>query len=108
MTVDTYGLSTDRYLEIFEEHARITLRTMRAMIRVALEEQVDLNGWPHDVVWKMYESITYDANDAARVIQKKESPDEILARSYDYDLAPTRQDLLEEIRAVQELFKTKE
>jgi hypothetical protein len=104
MTVDTYGLAEDRYIEIFEEQARLAFRTMSAMIRVSVEEKVDLNGWPHDVIWRMYESITYDANDAARVVQKKESPDEILARSYDYDLGPSRQNLLDEIQAVKNLL----
>ena len=74
MSIDTYGLDEDRYIEIFEDKARFLFRTMHALIRVSLEQNVNLDGWPHDIIWRMYESVTYNTNDAARVIQKTEAP----------------------------------
>ena len=100
MSLDTYGLDEDRYLEIFEDKATFLFKTMRALIRVSLEENVDLNGWPHDVIWKMYETVAYDANDEARIIQKTEAPEKIVERSYDSLTLYSRQDLMDEIKSV--------
>jgi len=104
MSIDTYGLDEDRYLEIFEDKARFLFKTMRALVSVARENDVDLNGWPHDVIWRMYESVTYDANDDARVIQKTEDPEKIAERSYDGITVFTRQDLMDEIKSIKELL----
>jgi len=104
MSIDTYGLDEDRYLEIFEEKSELLFKTMRALIRVSLEHNVDLNGWPHDVIWKMYESVTYDANDEARVIQKTEDPEKIAERSYDPLRMFTLQEVMDEIKSVKELL----
>jgi hypothetical protein len=104
MSIDTYGLSEDRYLEIFEEKSTFLFKTMRALIRASLEEKVDLNGWPHDVIWKMYETVAYDANDEARIIQKTEAPEKIQERSYDPIAMFTREDLMDEIKSVKELL----
>ena len=100
MSIDTYGLDEDRYLEIFEEKSTFLFKTMRALIRASMDQNVDLNGWPHDVIWRMYESVTYDANDEARVIQKTEDPEKIAERSYDPITMFTRQDLMDEIKSV--------
>ena len=100
MSLDTYGLDEDRYLEIFEDKATFLFKTMRALIRVSLEENVDLNGWPHDVIWRMYETVAYEATNEARVIQKTEAPEKIVERSYDSLTLCSRQDLTDEIKSV--------
>ena len=104
MSIDTYGLDEDRYLEIFEEKAEFLFKTMRSLIQVSLENDIDLNEWPHDVIWRLYESVTYDANDEARVIQKTEDPEKIAERSYDGITVFTRQDLMDEIKSIKELL----
>jgi hypothetical protein len=104
MSVDTYGLDEDRYLEIFEDKATFLFKTMRALIRVSIEENVNLDGWPHDIIWKMYESVTYDTNDAARVIQKTEAPEKIEERSYDLIPMYTFRDLMSEMNLIKELL----
>lgn len=98
MTLDTYGLPEEQILELFQEHAQFHFRTMRAMIVASFEENVDINNWPHDVVWKMYESISYDVSDEARLIQKENNPDQIKVRSW--DSGPSRDELMEELKAV--------
>jgi hypothetical protein len=100
MTVDTYGLKEEKYLEIFKDKSRLMYRTMREMVRMAKEENVDLNNWPHDVIWRMYESISYDANEEARVIQKEKNP---LDKAFEYDFTPSRLDLMTELKAIKEL-----
>ena len=104
MSIDTYGLDEDRYLEIFEDKARFLFKTMRALVSVARENDVDLNGWPHDVIWKMYESVTYDANDEARILQKTENPEKIAERGYDPIAGFTRQDVMDELKSIKELL----
>jgi hypothetical protein len=104
MSIDTYGLDEDRYLQIFEDKTRFFFKTMRAFICVAQEHNADLNRWPHDVIWRMYESVTYDANDDARMIQKTEGPEKIAERSYDGITVFTRQDLMDEIKSIKELL----
>jgi hypothetical protein len=107
MSIDTYGLDEDRYLEIFEEKSTFLFETMRALIRASMAQNVDLNGWPHDVIWRMYESVTYDTNDAARVIQKTEAPEKIEERSYDLIPMYTSQDLMSEMNLIKELLTNK-
>ena len=104
MSIDTYGLGEDRYIEIFEDKATFLFKTMRALIRVSLEENVDLNGWPHDTIWKMYETVLYDANEEARIIQKTEDPEKSAERSYDPLMFYSRQDLMDEIKTIKELL----
>jgi hypothetical protein len=48
----------------------------------------------------MYESVTYDASDDARVIQKTEAPEKVQERSYDTVTMYSRQDLMDEIKSV--------
>ena len=108
MSIDTYGLDEERYLKIFEDKATFLFKTMRALIRVSLEQNVDLNGWPHEVVWRMYESVTYDVNDEARIIQKAENPEKIKERSYDPITVFTKEDLMNEIKSVKELLEKPE
>jgi hypothetical protein len=104
MSIDTYGLDEDRYLEIFEDKARFLFKTMRSLIKVSVEQNVDLDWWPHNVIWRIYESVTYDANDEARVIQKTKDPEKIAERSYDGITVFTRQDLMDEIKSIKELL----
>ena len=104
MAIDLYGIDEDRYIEIFREKAGLLYRTMREMIRVSLEEQVDLNHWPHETIWRMYESISYDANEEARQITKKECPSKLP----DYDLGPTRSELMDEIQNIKKMLDTPE
>jgi hypothetical protein len=104
MSIDTYGLDEERYLEIFKDKATFLFKTMRALIRVSLEQNVDLNGWPHEVVWRMYESVTDDVNEEARIIQKTENPEKIKERSYDPITVFTKEDLMNEIKSVKELL----
>jgi hypothetical protein len=104
MSTNTYGLDEDRYIKIFEKKATFLFKTMGALIRASWNENVDLNGWPHDVIWKMYESVAYDADDEARVIQKTEDPEKIAERSYDPITMVTREDLMDELKFIKELL----
>lgn len=70
MTLETYGLPEDQFIELFQERSQFYFRTMRAMIIASFEENVDINGWPHDVVWKMFKSISHDVSNEASLLQK--------------------------------------
>jgi hypothetical protein len=52
----------------------------------------------------MYESVTYDASDDARVIQKTEAPEKVEERSYDPITMYSRQDLMDEMKLIKELL----
>jgi hypothetical protein len=48
----------------------------------------------------VYESISYDANEEARQITKKEFPNKLP----DYDIGPTRSELMDEIQNIKKML----
>jgi hypothetical protein len=100
MSSNTYGLNDEEYLELFRKQSQFLFRTMREMMIGAAEEKVHLDGWPHDVIWKMYESIKYDATEEARVIQKKKDPETYKEFSYETLLLPSHEEINGEIKSV--------
>lgn len=108
MTLDTYGMPEEQFLELFQERAQFHLRAMRMLIVASLEEKVDITGWPHDVIWKMFEAIAYDASDEARVMQKKVDPETVKERSYDPVFYPSNNEILDELKRIKALIDPKD
>ncbi len=100
MSINTYGMNDEQYLELFRKQSQFFFCTMREMIIGGIEEKVDLNNWPHEVIWKMYESIQYDVTEEARMIQKKEDPEGYKENVYEPLLMPSHVELSEEIAVV--------
>jgi len=90
-------MNEEQYLQLFRKQSQFFFRTMREMIIGGIEEKVDLNNWPHEVIWKIYESIQYDVTEEARMIQKKQNPEEYKEYTYEPLLMPSHVELSEEI-----------
>ena len=86
MTLDTYGLSEEEYLAIFEQKAEFACKAIRLAGRVA--ERYNIKMEPK-LWWDMYQEIGYATDDACRVKQKKEDPQAIEERSYTTSAYPT-------------------
>lgn len=86
MTLDTYGLSEEKYLAIFEQKAEFACKAMRIAARVGDSYNIKLDP---KLWWDLYQEIGYATDDACRVKQKKEDPEELEARSYTTSTYPT-------------------
>lgn len=106
MTLETYGLPEDQFIELFQERSQFYFRTMRAMIVASLEENVDINGWPHAVVWKMFESISYDVINEARLIQKKNNPEMVKEGFRETLFIPDNNEVKIKLEEIKELLQS--
>ena len=86
MTLDTYGLSEEEYLAIFEKKAEFACKAMRLAGRVADSYNIKLEP---KLWWDMYQEIGYAADDACRMKQKQQDPEALEARSYSSSTYPT-------------------
>jgi hypothetical protein len=79
MTLDTYGLSEEEYLTIFEQKAEFACKTIRLTGRVADDYNIKLEP---ELWWNLHQEIGYATDDACRVKQKQQDPEALEARSY--------------------------
>ena len=86
MTLDTYGLSEEEYLAIFEQKAEFACKAIRLTGRVADGYNIKLEP---ELWWNLHQEIGYATDDACRVKQKKEDPQAIEERSYTTSDYPT-------------------
>lgn len=86
MTLDTYGLSEEEYLAIFEQKAEFACKAMRIAARVGDSYNIKLDP---KLWWDLYQEIGYATDDACRVKQKKEDPEALEERSYSSSTYPT-------------------
>lgn len=100
MSINTYGMDDEQYLQLFRKQSQFFFRTMREMIIGGIEEKVNLKDWPYEVIWKMYESVQYDVTEEVRMIQKKEDPEGYKENAYEPLLMPSHVELSEEIAVV--------
>lgn len=100
MSINTYGMDDEQYLQLFRKQSQFFFRTMREMIIGGIEEKVNLKDWPYEVIWKMYESVQYDVTEEARSIQKKQDPEGYKEHEYEPLLMPSHMELSQEIGAV--------
>jgi len=103
MTLDTYGLSEDEYLAIFEEKAEFACKAIRLAGRVA--ERYNIQMEPK-LWWDMYQEIGYATDDACRVKQKKEDPEALETRSYSSSTYPTTGAVFAEIQKLEQLIQS--
>jgi len=86
MTLDTYGLTEDEYLTIFEEKAAFVCEALLTVQRVADSYNIRLDP---KLFWDLYQEIGYATDDACRIKQKKEDPQAIEERSHMSTTYPT-------------------
>ena len=103
MTLDTYGLSEEEYLTIFEEKAEFACKAIRLAGRVA--ERYNIQMEPK-LWWDMYQEIGYATDDACRVKQKQKDPEALEARSYSSSTYPTTGAVFDEIQKLEQLIES--
>ena len=67
---------------------------------VAEEEDVKLGAFGSKFIWDVLQEAGYGADDACRVQQREDDPEEIKRRSYDPMVLPTREDMMAEIQSL--------
>ena len=103
MTLDTYGLSEEEYLTIFEEKAEFACKTIRLTGRVADGYNIKLEP---ELWWNLHQEIGYATNDACRIKQKREDPEALEERSYTTSTYPTTGAVFTEVQKLEELINT--
>ena len=86
MTLDTYGLSEEEYLTIFEQKAEFACKAIRLTGRVADSYNIKLEP---ELWWNLHQEIGYATDDACRVKQKQQDPEALEERSYTTSTYPT-------------------
>lgn len=100
MSFDTYGLPEEKFLEYFSIQSRLILRSLKTLHAIAEEEDVKLGTFGSKFIWDILQEAAYGADDACRVQQREDDPEEIKRRSYDPMVLPTREDMMAEIQSL--------
>jgi hypothetical protein len=100
MAIDLYGIDEERYITLFKRNARLMFKTINALHAAASKEGLNLNVWPYDIIWKMYESMCYDTNEEARLIQKEENPEAFKSGAYDPVVYPSHYEMMETLKEI--------
>jgi len=103
MTLDTYGLSEEEYLTIFEEKAEFACRAMKIAGRVADSYNIKLEP---KLWWDLYQEIGYATDDACRVKQKQQDPEALEAHSHLSSTYPTTAAVFAEVQKLDKLIST--
>jgi len=105
MTIDTYGLPEEKYLELVADKAMLTFKALNTVTTVASGIGLNLSQFTDKFLWDLFQEITYAADDAARVIQKELDPEEVKRRQWDSTMIPSREEMMEEIKKLEELVQ---
>lgn len=101
MTLDTYGLGFDEYKQLFLEEGAHLLYLYYEFEK-ANDQAQQLYNWSRlceKTRYDLFSDVVYAANDRARDKQKKENPDIINERMFDF-ASPSREELMEEIKSL--------
>ena len=99
MALDTYGLSEDKYLQIFEKKSEFAIQCLSRLAMVAARHNVQLASLGEKFTWNLFSEIAYATDDEARVIQTETNPDEVKKRQWS-GISPTRDEMMDEIKSV--------
>ena len=97
MSIDTYGLTSEQYEEFFEDNIRLAAKLYLKTHSVL--KQAGAGALDYKTILDMYQEAVYAANDDCRRYQKTNNPDAIKDSDL-FGLGPTREELMEEIQAV--------
>ena len=98
MTIDTYGLSFEKYKEFFYEEATRTFNLYAEFSAACDKTDVKLS---EKTKYDLFSETVYAANDDARAIQKKEDPDSLKDHGFDY-VSPIKEEIREELKTLNE------
>lgn len=82
MTLDSYGLSKEDYLEIFYEKSVLALEAFGTFTLAAKDNDIKLELLGEKIMWGLFQDICYASDEEARMIQQEKNPDEIKKRQW--------------------------
>lgn len=98
MSIDTYGLSAEQYEEFFEDNikfaAQLYLKTYKIL------NEAGAGALDYKTILDLYQEAVYAANDDCRRYQKANNPEAFKDNDPYAILTPSREELMEEIKAV--------
>jgi hypothetical protein len=97
MSIDTYGLSSQQYEEFFENNVRFATKLYLLNCNILSAEGV--GNVDFKTALDMYQEAVYTTNDDCRRYQKVNNPEAIKDNDL-FGLTPSREELMEEIQAV--------
>ncbi len=101
MTLDTYGLGFDEYKQLFLEEGAHLLYLYYEFEK-ANDQAQQLYNWSRlceKTRYDLFSDVVYAANDRARDKQKKENPDIVNERTFDF-MSPSKEEMLQEIKSL--------
>ena len=92
MTINTYGLTEEKYLEVFKEKVEFICKAITVVDQVTQDRNIKLKP---ELFWKLFEESSYAADDACRMYQKQHNPQALKAHSYELSSYPLIDELNE-------------
>jgi hypothetical protein len=102
MTIETYGLPEEKYLEIFKEKVEFICKALKVVDNVTTKHGIELEP---KLFWNLFQESSYAADDACRVYQKQHEPEALEARSYDSISYPTTAKVFDEVQELKNLLQ---
>lgn len=104
-----YGTTPEQYKEIFAKKAKEQIELFQEFERVCHDAGINLQHFTHKFIWDFFQDVTYDADDEARELQKKADPAGYAAsREFDAILSHSREEMMNEIKAIKTLLESKD
>jgi hypothetical protein len=100
MSIETYGLPEDQYLELFKKKSLFTLKVLAALADVCKSINFDINSFSDKFLWDLFQDIIYTTDEGARLVQKELNPEEVERRQFGSVLMTTREELMDELKSV--------
>ena len=97
MSIDTYGLSSEQYIEFFHKNVRLAAKLYLDTCNILNEEGV--GNIDFKTVLDMYQEAVYTTNDDCRRYQKGNNPD-VLKELDSYELVPSQLEIIEQINGL--------
>jgi hypothetical protein len=100
MTIETYGLPEEQYLELFKKKSLFTLMVLGSLADTCKSIDFDVNSFSDKFLWDLFQDIVYNTDEEARLIQKELNPEEVERRQFGSVLMTTREELMDELKSV--------
>jgi hypothetical protein len=97
MSIDTYGLPAEQYEEFFENNLKLAAKLFKRAY--AIMDEAEIGYVDFKTALELFNDAIYAANDDCRKYQKTNNP-EAIKDSDLFGLGPSREELMEEIQAV--------
>jgi len=103
LSINTYGLPEHEYTETFKKKAAFTFRLFQTFKGMAFSEGVNLENYSDKFIFDVFQDVIWTTDETVRTIQKEKDP-ELVKSSFDV-VSPSREEILEELKTIKELFK---